>query len=63
MVVLVEAELHPLSVMALAPLLLVILVLTEAACWLVVLVVLRHLLALHCQAVVVPMHRLELELG
>ena len=59
MVTLVGAELHPPSVVAVAPLLLVMMVLSEAVCWLVVLVVLGHLLALH-QAVVVPMHRFEL---
>ena len=59
MVALVGAELHPLSVVAVAPLLLVMMVLSEAACWLVVLVVLGHLLALR-QVVVVPMHRFEL---
>ena len=59
MMALVGAELHPLLVVAEAPLLLVMMVLSEAVCCLVVLVVLGHLLALH-QTVVVPMHQFEL---
>ena len=53
------AKLQPLAVVAVATLRLVMMVLSEAACWLVVLVVLGHLLALR-QVVVVPMPQFEL---